>query len=443
MAADQDLTSDAEREDDAPAGPRRRMPTDVRDTLSWLAHLLDRSLPLRAAEDDHEFAQRHLGGDIAGLNAVRENLGPFTAPLVARVFAADLRRYPPYEVAGIVSDESPIWDRLRLEGAVETVPISLVAAFRAGTLSQVPLVVAISARWSAKEFVVHARAEDGETAERCLQAILARARGPENYLRGRCLQVRGDGHDIEVRHVPTPTATRSDVIAPDYVWAEVELNVASLFRRRALLTEMGLGTNRGLLLCGPPGTGKSALCRVLAAELAGEVTVVFCTAGVIADHIEDVYEELTRLAPALVILEDLDLVIGSRRDGDSGRLHRFLGALDGVMSRHQDVVTVATTNNVKALDNAAVRAARFDRVVEMPLPAAGQRAEILGRYLGPLVDRVDVGALAAATEGASGADLRELVRRGVLMHSEAVDTQALWTLVRSGAWAPRATGLYL
>ena len=89
--------------------------------------------------------------------------------------------------------------------------------------------------------------------------------------------------------IDVPNADRRDVIVSDAVWRELDLNVSALFTRRALLTQMGLGTNRGMLLFGPPGTGKSALCRVLAAELAGDVTVVFCDARAIGAHMGAVY----------------------------------------------------------------------------------------------------------------------------------------------------------
>jgi AAA+ superfamily predicted ATPase len=198
-----------------------------------------------------------------------------------------------------------------------------------------------------------------------------------------------------------------------------------------------------MLLFGPPGTGKSALCRVLAAELAGDVTVVFCDARAIGAHMGAVYQELTRLAPALVVLEDLDLVVGNRRSGrEGGGLHDFLTALDGVMSSHDGIVTIATTNDVKALDDAAVRAARFDRIIEIPLPDAGLRASILRRYLGELCDAIDVNAVAAATDGASGAGLRELVRRAVLVDGEGFTTATLLRLAREGLGATR-TGQYL
>jgi cell division protease FtsH len=423
--------------------PRRAIPTDVRDTLSWLAHLLDDSLPLRAAEDDDEFARRHLGAGAADVIAVTEPLGPFTAPLVARAFAIDLRTHPPYEVAGQNSDQSPRWDRLELDDSTERIPSALVAAFTAGTLLPVPAVVSIDTRWDHKRIAVHVRADRAAEAEAYLHGLVERARGEHNHLRGRCLHVDDGDRGLAIRCVPAPVANRAEVIVPEAVWTEIDLNLSALSSRRALLTELGLGTNRGLLLAGPPGTGKSAICRVLAAELAGTVTVVSCSAIAIAAHLSKLYAELTRLAPALVLLEDIDLVVGTRSGRHDIALHDFLTALDGAMSRHTDVVTVATTNDARALDDAAVRAARFDRIIELPLPDAPLRAAILRRYLGPLADRVELAAVAGVTEGASGADLRELVRRSVLADGADLRTKTMLDLVHTGAWAASQSGLYL
>jgi SpoVK/Ycf46/Vps4 family AAA+-type ATPase len=183
---------------------------------------------------------------------------------------------------------------------------------------------------------------------------------------------------------------------------------------------------------------------VIAAELAGRVTVLFCEASVVSEHLEELYAELVHLGPSLVVLEDIDLVVGQRTSGSGRALLGFLTALDGVMSQHKDVITVATTNDPKALDAAAKRAARFDRLIEVPLPCIEARATILARYLGEVAERVDVGAVAQATNGASGADLRELVRRSVLEYGDDLTTSRLLRLVDTGAWHdPSVIGLYL
>ena len=429
---------------DTPSAPDpwRTMPEDVRGALSWLAHLIDASIPLRMAVDAHEYAQRFLGASAASIVAVTEDLDAFTAPLVESALADDMRETSPADVAGNCSDESPVWKRLELEGETRSVPSELVMAFTGGSLLPAPVVVGLEATWNRKRLSLFVRGDDADLAHGYLRALLERARGAGNYLRGRCLEAGDDGGELVVTHVTTPVASRSDLVVPDEIWTELDRNVHTMFRRRQLLAELGLGTNRGVMLYGPPGTGKSALCRVLAAELAGEITVVFCTATVMAEHMNDVYEGLAGLAPALVVLEDLDLVIGSRGGSGSAALHRFLTALDGAFSRHRDVVTVATTNDPNGLDPAARRAARFDRFVEVPLPATRQRTAILARYLGRLAERVDLPAVAAVTDGASGADLREVVRAAVIADGDRVSTRGLLdaagdrglTAVRVGAY---------
>jgi cell division protease FtsH len=419
------------------------MPSETRDALSWLAHLLDASIPLRTSEDTDDFAHRHLYRGGKGLIGLHESLGLLTAPAMAHAIADDMRAHEPIEIAGLESDESPRWDVLDLGGERRSVPRNLNAAFAAGTLAQADLVIGVSVGWQYKYIVIHARAEDAEIAQEYLDDLRKRAREAESYLRGRCLRMGGDGDDyISVTPIEVPAARRDEVIVSDAVWREIDLNVSALFARQELLTTMGLGTNRGMLLYGPPGTGKTALCRVLASELVGDVTVVFCDARAIGDRMGMVYRELSRLAPALVVLEDLDLVVGNRRSGRDGGLHEFLTALDGAMSNHDGVVTVATTNDIKALDDAAVRAARFDRIIEIPLPDVGLRASILRRYLGELAEAIDVPAVARVTDGASGASLRELVRRAVLVGGDAFTTATLLRLAHEGLGAERA-GQYL
>jgi cell division protease FtsH len=421
---------------------RRVMPTEVRDALSWLAHLVDESLPLRTTEDCDDFAHRVLNRGGVGLITVDEYLGPLTAATAAHAFGNDMRAHPPTEVAGLYSSESPRWKLLDLADDVQSVPSGLVAAFAAGTLADAELVVSIDLDSRYKSIRVRARAEDATIAQSYVNDLRRRSREAESYLRGRCLRVRGDGDSISVRPIRPPSADRDDVIVPAAVWRELDLNVSALFARRELLMKLKLGTNRGMLLYGPPGTGKTALCRVLAAELVGDVTVVLCDARAIGARIGDVYQELSRLAPALVVLEDLDLVVGNRRSGNSGGLHDFLSALDGVMSNHDGIVTIATTNDVKALDDAAVRAARFDRIIEIALPDAGLRAAIVRRYLGPLGESIDVNAVAATTDGASGAALRELIRRAVLVDGDQFTTATLLRIAREGLGATM-TGQYL
>ena len=186
---------------DSATRPERTMPTEVRDALSWLAHLLDSSLPLRSAEDTDDFAHRHLNRGGVGLVALTEHLGPLTAATAAHTFGTDMLRHRPVEVAGLYSSESPRWKLLDLADDVKSVPSALVAAFAAGTLAETDLVVSVAIDGSFKAVRVHARAEDATIAQAYLNDLRRRSREADSYLRGRCLRIRGDGESINV----TPT----------------------------------------------------------------------------------------------------------------------------------------------------------------------------------------------------------------------------------------------
>lgn len=424
--------------------PTPAVPQHVGTTLHWLAHLIDSSIAVRVVEDEEEFAQRHLGVHASHLVSVREYPSPVSFTLAGRAFAADLRVHPPTEIAGCDSDESPAWDRLKFEGADESVPGALVAAFPAGTIADVPLVVCFDNRHNSREIDVFAHADHRDAAAAYLRDLLARGRGELNWFRGKSLRVKWTPAGLAFEAAHDASVSRADLVLPSSVWRELDVNISGLFERRDLLTDLGLGTNRGVLLYGPPGTGKTAACKTIAAELVGRVTVLFCEARAMAENLEELYAELAFLGASLVVLEDIDLIVGHRSTGASGALLGFLTALDGAMSMHTDVLTLATTNDPRAIDEAAKRAARFDRLIEVPLPARDARIAILTRYLGPLTEAVDAVAVAAATEGASGADLRELVRRSVLEYGDDVTTARVLRLVDTGAWHDESViGLYL
>jgi ATP-dependent 26S proteasome regulatory subunit len=280
---------------------------------------------------------------------------------------------------------------------------------------------------------VHSRSGDADAARAWLDGLLERSRR-DNPFRGRALEAVVAGcTGLRFRVLDLDAVGRADVVLPAAVWDEVDRNVHGLFAARARLAAAGLAENRGLLLAGPPGTGKTLLTRVLAAELPAGVTVVFCDGKAVAGTVRQLYAELEHLAPALVVMEDIDLVVADRHRGSmsTGPLVDFLLALDGAVSRHRGVVTVATTNDPAAIDAAAKRAARFDRLVEVPPPDAVGRAAILTRYLRSLPGSadIDVARVAAATDGATGADLRELVTLAVLHTSRhcAADEGAVTT----------------
>jgi hypothetical protein len=409
----------------------RPLPDDVARLLSHLANVLDDTIEVRGTGNGvRDVAADFLGVANADLVAASTHLSGLRLHLAGLALAEDLEAHPPAAEYGEGSDDPPRWERLDLGERHPRIPVSLTACWAPGTVAEVPLVVAVERDWNRGgiELTVFARRDDEGAGRSHLDDLLARGHSRPNPYRGEILEAgfqREIGLTFRVL-TPTPTS-RLDVVLPDELWAELDLNVHGLFAAAERLGAAGLSANRGVLLEGPPGTGKTAVCRALAAEVAGPVTVVFCDARTIAFSVRDLYRELRSLAPALVVMEDVDLVIANRGRGGGGALNDFLLALDGAMSRHRGVVTIATTNDLAAIDPAARRTARFDRVMTIGPPDRVARAAIVTRLLAGLGDDatgVDPEAVADATPGMTGADLRELVSLALLCVADAARTGA-------------------
>jgi hypothetical protein len=168
------------------------------------------------------------------------------------------------------------------------------------------------------------------------------------------------------------------------VRAREELDfIAASIRDRDMLKAEGLSIKRGLLLSGPPGDGKSTAIECFVNDIAGEASIIIVEA---VEHIRSVYHLAQTLAPAVVILEDLDLMTKSRqnpyasvaKDDVTGELLQVLSG----GSAYGDIVTIATTNHPEAIDEAlAKRAGRFDAHVRMGFPSDVEKKQILDLYL--------------------------------------------------------------
>jgi SpoVK/Ycf46/Vps4 family AAA+-type ATPase len=207
----------------------------------------------------------------------------------------------------------------------------------------------------------------------------------------------------------------------------------------------GLGARRGVLLCGPPGTGKSAVSAVVAREVVGEFTVIYVEAKAGAELLTAVVEEAQRLGgPVLLVLEDVDLWCRDRKAGGAG-LSELLQAMD--IQADARILTLASTNDATTLDKAAIRTGRFDSVVEVGYPTGADAARILAALIRgiPGAQAVDTAAVVAALpERTSGSDIREVVRRAVLSGDGSVCTATLLAEVGSGRYrAEVPQGMYL
>lgn len=410
-------------------------------------------LMLGAANRDDEpenataFTKRHLGVRHIGATATEESMLAPVARLTTALALAELIAEHGAEVGSGGYSDPPAWMQTEIGEACYRHPACIRAAFPAGTLiAHAPAVVAIRVRDSGihpPQITVFVRSGEEDSARAVLDCITARARELSPY-RGRVVRAT-DANGLALSIIDLPTnLNRTTVIVDSAVWQEVDLSVAAVRDQHEMLNRLGLGSRRGVLLVGPPGTGKSAVSAVVARELAGAFTIVYVEAKAGARFLTTVVEETQRLGgPVCLILEDLDLWCRDRRTGGSGGLSELLQAMD--IASESRILTLASTNDAATLDKAAIRTGRFDSIVEIGFPDRADAARILSALIGDIGGDVDTAAVAAALPDAtSGSDIREIVRRAVLSGNGQVSTEALLAEVGSGRYrAELPAGAYL
>ncbi|RCG30968.1 ATP-binding protein [Sphaerisporangium album] len=221
------------------------------------------------------------------------------------------------------------------------------------------------------------------------------------------------GNDL-VTFLPRPGLTADQVILPDGVLATIERHIIGIAEHAVRLREHGQHLKRGLLLHGPPGTGKTHTVRYLMGRMS-DCTVIVVT-GTAIRFVSQAAGLARRLQPAIVVLEDVDLIAQDRSFTDDGNplLFSLLDAMDGV-GADADVTFVLTTNRADVLERAlADRPGRVDLAVEIPKPDEAGRAALLRLYARDLRLEADLGPVVAKTEGATASFFKELLRRAVL-----------------------------
>ncbi|MFO0909607.1 MAG: AAA family ATPase [Isosphaeraceae bacterium] len=200
---------------------------------------------------------------------------------------------------------------------------------------------------------------------------------------------------------------------------EIPLRYPEVFER------LGIAAPRGVLLHGPPGSGKTLIARAVAHETEASFfaingpEIIHKYYGESEARLRDVFETAARQAPSLIFLDEID-AIAPRRDRVAGDVEKrvvaqLLTLMDG-LAQCPGVVVLAATNLPAALDPALRRPGRFDREVAIPIPDRQSRLEILEihRRGMPLADDVDLPHLAEITHGFVGADLEALCREAGL-----------------------------
>ncbi len=192
-----------------------------------------------------------------------------------------------------------------------------------------------------------------------------------------------------------------------------------------LFAQLRLEPPRGILLAGPPGTGKTLTARAVAKESEANFIAVrgaqFLSRyyGESEKAVRELFRKARASAPCVVFFDEIDALLANRADADavsSRVIGQFLAEMDGISSLG-NVIILGATNRPESLDPALLRPGRFEQVLEFKLPSESDRAEILGVHLRgrATAGELNLDALAAKTEGWSGADLEWLVRRAAML----------------------------
>ena len=252
------------------------------------------------------------------------------------------------------------------------------------------------------------------------------------------LQVTKDDFDNGLKMVE-PSAMREVLVeVPNVRWEDVGgLEEAKQELREAVewplkhpesFKRMGIEPPHGILMYGPPGSGKTLLARAVATESEANFIAIKGPellskwVGESEKGVRETFRKARMAAPAIVFFDEMDAIVPSRGSGfgDSHVTERvisqLLTELDG-LEKLENVVVLAATNRPDLIDSAVLRPGRFDRLVLVPAPDKKARLEIFKIHTKgmPLAKDVDLNALAAETEGYVGSDIAALCREAAML----------------------------
>ena len=232
------------------------------------------------------------------------------------------------------------------------------------------------------------------------------------------------GDSVKPQQDAHSKTTFDDVKGVDEAKAEL-VEIVEYLKAPEKFTKLGGKLPKGLLLVGPPGTGKTMLAKAVAGEArvpffyssGSEFEEMFV--GVGARRVRDLFKAAKQHAPCIIFIDEIDAVGAARNPKDQQNtrmtLNQLLTEMDGFKAS-EGVIVLAATNTPGMLDKALIRPGRFDRTVSVPNPDVGGRREILKTHAKDVkMERnVDFDVIARGTPGFSGADLANLINIAAL-----------------------------
>ena len=227
-------------------------------------------------------------------------------------------------------------------------------------------------------------------------------------------------------YVPSTDGIRFADVAGEDEAKENLAEIVDYLHNPKKYSDVGASMPKGVLLVGPPGTGKTMLAKAVAGEAGvpffsmsgSEFVEMFVGMG--ASKVRDLFKQAKEKAPCIVFIDEID-AIGKKRDGQIGgndereqTLNQLLTEMDG-FDGDKGVIILAATNRPDSLDKALLRPGRFDRRVQMELPDLQGRKAILQVHLKNIKhEDIDLDLIGRATAGSSGAELANIVNEAAL-----------------------------
>jgi SpoVK/Ycf46/Vps4 family AAA+-type ATPase len=227
-----------------------------------------------------------------------------------------------------------------------------------------------------------------------------------------------------------------DVGGYEDVKAELRDSIMMPLEKKEIAYAYGIKPPAGVLLFGPPGTGKTMLMRALSKELNYSFISIKASdilsqwVGESEKNVTEIFENARKNAPTILFFDEID-ALGKKRTGYSSDdvaprvLSIFLTEMDGALKTKKPVLVIGATNVPDQLDPALLRPGRFDKIVYMHLPDKKARESIIKVHMRrvPYSNEVDLGRIAEKTERFSGADLKNIVNEAIKLAAKEATMQ--------------------